>query len=544
MRLNKYSTLVSRICHSPGMPVCQDEDPLPETDFDFCEPETHLSEIQRVFLALPESEGFVDWSDRVEWLGRLTQSGTGVNAIRTLTCIGDKPAPNSVKKAISLNRTKITLKTHTLFITIDEVSDLNHVFVQKLKNGKKFRMWYESAGELLFGGNDGIMVTVYGDMVLLRGKGEVITYELQVVWESLRTEDRIQSPIFGLGPADAMCSTLGELTSSSVTDNSMVVSWDPVPAASYQWAMNTTGDVPDTWTNIPPTLTEIAITGLAEETEYFIFVRAVCYNGSIGAWEGTRVTTAAAAGGLVMPVTDFILALASSYGIVGSAVDAWADYSGYGNDFSDKHIAGNINPAVVPGIFGSQPGIYFAGNSQLRSNIQLNGLGSTQAIHIFLVARMKISDIGGGGAGVINEYGEDFVASSAADSGLLILDTNSGGVLGLRTAAYSDGVNAAYTAQAIATDDVPVVIEIVMDYSNPTNTTATTIYYHDGSHDTVVSPEHITGTWHSHHMYMGARYDNTLSFKGYIGCEYIYPRKLSPSEVHDTVAALISRYSI
>lgn len=341
------------------MPVCYDEE-LPETDFDFCEPDVHLSEIQRVFLALPESEGFDDWSNRVEWLGRLTQSGTGVNAIRTLTCIGDKPAPNSIKKSISLGRTKITSKTHTLFITIDEVSDLNHAFVQKLKNGKKFRMWYESAGEFMFGGVDGILVTVYGDMVLLRGKGEVITYELQVVWENLRTEDRIQSPIFGLGPADATCSTIGELTSSDVTATSMTISWDAVPAARYQWGINTTGDVPDDWTNIPPTLTEIAITGLTEATEYFIFVRAVCYNGSIGNWEGTRGTTAAAVHDIPY-YGSLIAGYLSDRGITllptTTRITAWADQSPHGNDLVINDPT--PTPDLVAAHFNSYPSVHF-----------------------------------------------------------------------------------------------------------------------------------------------------------------------------------------
>lgn len=176
------------------MPVCAGD--LPETDFDFCAPKIRLSEIQRVFLALPQAAEFDDWFNPVSWNARLSQDSTDHNAIRALTCIGDKPAPTSTRKVISGGRKKTTSKTHTLFITIDEVSDLNHAFIQKLKNGKKFRMWYESAGGLMFGGGSGIIVTVYGDMVLLRGKDEIITYELQIVWDSLRTEDWIDSPIF------------------------------------------------------------------------------------------------------------------------------------------------------------------------------------------------------------------------------------------------------------------------------------------------------------------------------------------------------------
>lgn len=190
----KYSFLVSRICHSPGMPVCDGED-IPEVDFDFCDPNVRASEITNLYLALPQSDPFADWSDPGEWYDRLSQTSNDRNAIRTITCMGDKAVPVSVRKDISNDRKKITRKTHTLLITIDDVSALNHEFVQSLKTGRILRTWYDISGGYTFGGNGGIMAKVYGDMVLVRGQGEIMTYELQIIWDSLRTEDRIETPV-------------------------------------------------------------------------------------------------------------------------------------------------------------------------------------------------------------------------------------------------------------------------------------------------------------------------------------------------------------
>lgn len=178
------------------MPVFCNEEDIAEVDFDLCNPDVRTSEIKRLFLALPQSAEFVDWSIADAWNDRLSQTSNDVNAIRTITCIGDKPAPVSIRKDISLQRKKITYKTHTLLITIDEVTAANHAFIIALKKGRILRVWYETTGRQMFGGNSGIVAMVYGDMVLARGQGEIAVYELQIIWNKLRTEDRIESPIF------------------------------------------------------------------------------------------------------------------------------------------------------------------------------------------------------------------------------------------------------------------------------------------------------------------------------------------------------------
>lgn len=170
---------------------------LPEVDNDFCNPEVALSEIQRVFFRKIGSQNFNDWTQAAEWTERMSETSMDIDAIRPLTGIGDKPAPAETTKEISAGRKFTTRKEHTINFTIDEVTDANHAFLQYIENGKRYIMNYETAGGYMFGGNNGIVVEVRGAMILPRGGGEIMTYQLTITWVSGETEARCLSPIFG-----------------------------------------------------------------------------------------------------------------------------------------------------------------------------------------------------------------------------------------------------------------------------------------------------------------------------------------------------------
>lgn len=170
---------------------------LPPVDFDHCEPEVKLSEIQRIFIGKVGGAPFTDYSNASEWDERISETDTGINAIRVLTVIGDKPVPTTTKKDISGGRKIITRKDHLINATVDEVTEANHAFLQDVESGKRFKMWYETAGGFMFGGNSGIDIEISGDMVLARGSGEIQLYQYQITWASPVTESRILSPIFG-----------------------------------------------------------------------------------------------------------------------------------------------------------------------------------------------------------------------------------------------------------------------------------------------------------------------------------------------------------
>lgn len=178
-------------------PVCLNDcdADLPVVSFDKCNPEIHLSEIRRIFVAKLTAASFTNVALAAEWVTRLSETSVANDdVIRPMTVIADKPAPTPTVKEISGGR-KITInKNHIVNITIDETSAINHDMVRALECGGEFKIWYETAGGLLFGGNDGIECSISLDMVLARGD-EHMVYNGTCEWKSKFTEEYVISPI-------------------------------------------------------------------------------------------------------------------------------------------------------------------------------------------------------------------------------------------------------------------------------------------------------------------------------------------------------------
>lgn len=246
---------------------------MPPVDFNFCDPNVSASEIRRVFISLVGSEDFTDWSEPREWLTRLSDTSTDINAIRTFWVIGDKPSATVKKVRISNERSKIMKRDHVINATIDDVSDANHAFVVAIKSGKMFRLWYETMGGYIFGGNSGIVCHVAIDMVLNRGLGEIAVYQLVASWSTLSTEDRVISPIFDV-VGNISCDPVTGLVASDITGTSITLNWDAISGETFEYAYNTTGGAPVSYSEILGG--EVSITGLTEDTVYNFFVRRVC----------------------------------------------------------------------------------------------------------------------------------------------------------------------------------------------------------------------------------------------------------------------------
>lgn len=169
---------------------------LPVVSFSECSPEVNLSEIQYVYVAKSVAADFTDWTVITEWTTRLSQTVVvGDDTIRTLTVIGDKPAPARTEKEISGGRKVSANKTHTLNFTIDETNEINHELLRMLECGGTFKIWYETQGGLLFGGNEGIEASIFLDMILGRGREEVASFAGVAEWKNRFTEERCVSPI-------------------------------------------------------------------------------------------------------------------------------------------------------------------------------------------------------------------------------------------------------------------------------------------------------------------------------------------------------------
>lgn len=179
-------------------PVCPTDcsSLLAEVNFDRCNPVVNLSEIRRIFVAKVTAAPFTDVAAITEWTARLSEDSTDVDAIRPLTVIADKPAPASITKDISNGR-KITVgKDHTINYTIDDTSDKNYEFMRTMECGGQFRLWYETEGGYIYGGNDGIPATLTADDVLNRGRDEIETIVGTATWRSKFSPERDISPIF------------------------------------------------------------------------------------------------------------------------------------------------------------------------------------------------------------------------------------------------------------------------------------------------------------------------------------------------------------
>lgn len=176
---------------------------LPEVASDACEPKILQSEIRRIFVAKRTATPFVDWQDAGEWESRLDDTDTtSDDSIRTLVVIGDKPAPGQTVKDISNRRKVVISKSHVVNFTIDDAQAEIHEFIRGLECGGYYKIWYETHGGLIFGGNAGIVVFLEANMVLARGTDEHMVYNGSAQWSAKFTEERAESPIFNYGSAE------------------------------------------------------------------------------------------------------------------------------------------------------------------------------------------------------------------------------------------------------------------------------------------------------------------------------------------------------
>lgn len=168
---------------------------LPPVKFNKCAPVTALSEITKIYLGKPSILPFTDFSSATEWTERLSETTTTEDSIRPLTVIADKSVGTPRVKEIS-NFRKITLGIdNTVNIEIDDVSDENYEFMQVTQCGGSYRMWFETAGGYLYGGNEGIEVSLFLDNVLARGKDEIEKLTGTATWSSRFAPERTISPI-------------------------------------------------------------------------------------------------------------------------------------------------------------------------------------------------------------------------------------------------------------------------------------------------------------------------------------------------------------
>lgn len=187
---------------------CQDS--LPANEASICNPQVQAGQIQRILLTkLDGNQNFDEAADPVSgteindpaaWSARMDQTAQAVGAIVTLHVIASKPRPEATKTDISLGRKRQTGQKHIVPFKVDEVNPVSHDFWRKVSQcGFQGGAWYETSGKLLFGSTEGvefpIKVSIAAGMVIPVERGGVITWEGEMEWEEMGTENYIASVV-------------------------------------------------------------------------------------------------------------------------------------------------------------------------------------------------------------------------------------------------------------------------------------------------------------------------------------------------------------
>lgn len=164
-----------------------------EVSFNECAPETHWGEVSKVYITESDFAGFTDVSALPEWTANLAD--TGDDKIRTLIVIGELPEPETTEVPLSGDRVAIGYKTFNLNFTIDETNETNYNFLLMSECGGKYLIWFETSDGILYGGNDGIEVSLRMNQIIPRERTALVTIECKATWKSLQSPFRCVSPM-------------------------------------------------------------------------------------------------------------------------------------------------------------------------------------------------------------------------------------------------------------------------------------------------------------------------------------------------------------
>lgn len=167
--------------------------PLPPFEFSECNPAVLEGQVTDIFLA-NIGNPLVNWTDVMEWASRVSNTDNTATAIRHLTVIGDVPAPELSQKTISHKR-KITItKKRKLNIKIDDNTEANYQAMRYIECGGSYLMWYLTNGGKLYGGNEGIQVTLDISEVIPESTDENVYIQGSAEWDAKISPARIPAP--------------------------------------------------------------------------------------------------------------------------------------------------------------------------------------------------------------------------------------------------------------------------------------------------------------------------------------------------------------
>lgn len=168
---------------------------LADVSFNECTPETHWGEISAIYLASSTHPGFMEVWELAEWTAWLSNTADLNTNIRKLVVLGDQPEAETTEIAISGDRIVTGYKTFNINFEIDETNWQNYNFLLMSECGGHYTMWYETSDGLLFGGNEGIEVSLTLNYLIPRERTALQKIMGKVTWKSIHSPFRCDSPM-------------------------------------------------------------------------------------------------------------------------------------------------------------------------------------------------------------------------------------------------------------------------------------------------------------------------------------------------------------
>lgn len=158
--------------------------------FSICAPTYHWGEVSQLYIANGDYAGFTtETSDgaviEADWLAAIAAKD-----IEVLTVLGDLPIAEKTEVASSGDRIAVGFRTFTLNFEVDETNDANYTAMLLTQCGNKFTVWFESSDGLIFGGLDGIEMTLEMNYMIPRSRLELQKIMGTGTWKSLQAPFR------------------------------------------------------------------------------------------------------------------------------------------------------------------------------------------------------------------------------------------------------------------------------------------------------------------------------------------------------------------
>lgn len=180
-------------------PICPENclDQLPSLSVASCNPVLKRSAIQKLYIGKANTAPFSNWAVPTEWTTRLSNSSTNDDAIRFLLGTGSLPAGTPQTVTYQVNKIRQVGNQRTLQFIVEEANPTIHEFLRQLECGGEYRVWFETIGGNLYGGNEGVLVQIAPSLILNSGAADIEQRQFDLSWDGQFTPEMVTSPITG-----------------------------------------------------------------------------------------------------------------------------------------------------------------------------------------------------------------------------------------------------------------------------------------------------------------------------------------------------------